>query len=328
MSHDQVSSQVPQFASEYPSRSLFAHFDFQRPTLPSSSKPGIRRWTGKWHTSPQDYYYLYDDETRLLNPTFKQRKPHIKSVFPEYELDEFQDTSTTASVLRVDGDDFENEDVWSTIAIASVKSPERNEETEFEKEEVEIASDTVGKPARLTIEKIEKRGSIAKKQKARKHGSAFPSKAKQFFTSIKSVFQSKSAKSSHLPMIEIPSQKEQSITMENTEVDGIPVDTESCVAETSVEEGTSQHVINDTSKTAEDKNVSPDATACKTRCDTWQDDDIIVKRKDVGNILVKPTVEKDTVTEIEGKSRNMAVFKTTISFQENRGITNCKFDTM
>ena len=334
MSHSQISSQTAsQFAYEYPDRSVFAHFDFQRPpTLPSSSKSVIRRWAGKWHTSPQDYHYLYDDDTYPLNPTFKTSKPHVKSVFPEYELDELRDTSsTTSAVLRVDGDAFENEDVWSTIAIASIECPASNEKKESEKEEVEIVSDKVGKPTRLTIEKIEKHGSIAKKQKDRKQVSAFPAKAKQFFTSIKNVFRSKSAKSSHPSMIEIPSQKEQSIATDTAEVHGSPDEPENCVTEASAEEETTRSLMNYTSTNAQDKNVSPDATTCKigrSRSDTWQDDDIIVKRKDEGGIPVKATAKKDIVTKIEGKSGSMTVFETTISFQEDGGMTNCQVDDM
>ena len=336
MSHDKVSSQLSsQFTSQCPNRSLFAHFDFQgSPTLPSSTKSGFRRWRGKWYTFPQDYYYLYDDDTYPLNPTFKERKPHVKYVFPEYELDELEDTSSTSTaVLRVDGDAFENEDVWSTITFSSIKSPEESDvEKQSEKEDDgEVVSDTIGKPTRLTIEKIERRGSIAKKQKDRKQVSGFPAKAKQFFTSIKNVFRSKSAKSNHLSMTELPTLKEQSVATENAEIDGIPVDTESCVAEPEVEETALRHVINDASKNEEDKNVSPAATTCKisrSRSDTWQDDDIIVKREKAGDILVQTMVEKDVGTEIEGKSGSMTVFETTISLQKDEGMINCEVDTM
>ena len=333
MSHAPVSSQSSSpLASEYPNRSLFAHFDFQRPsTLPSSSKSGIRRWTGKWHTSPQDYYYLYDDDTCPLNPTLKKRKPHVKSVFPEYELDELQDTSSpTPAILRVDGDEFGNDDVWSTIAIASIESPESNEEKKSEREEAEVVSNTAAKRSRLTIEKIE-HGSIAKKQKDRRQVSAFPTKANQFFALIKNVFRSKSAKPSYVSMIEIVPQNEKSIATKNAEAHGIFVNMESSVVETSAEESTLQQVINDTSTKEEDKNVSFDATTCNTnqsRSDSWHDDDIIVKRKNWGDISVETTTEKDMVTNVEGKSGSMTILNATISFQDDGGIANCEVDTM
>jgi hypothetical protein len=334
MSNAPVSSQSSStLASKYPNRSLFAHFDFQRPpTLPSSSKSGIRRWTGKWHTSPQDYYYLYDDDTCPLNPTLKKRKPHVKSVFPEYELDELQYTSsTTTAILGVDGDESGNEDVWSTIAIASIESPESNEEKESEREEAEVVSNTAGNRTRLTIEKIGKHGSIAKKQKDRKQVSAFPAKANQFFALIKNVFRSKSAKPSRVSMIEIAPQNKKSIATENEEIHGIFANMESSVLETSAEESTLQQVINDTSTMEEDKNVSFDATTCninQSRSDSWQDDDIIVKRKNWGNISLETAMEKDMATEAEGKSGSMTILNATISFQEHGGIANCEVDTM
>jgi len=334
MSQEQMSSHSPsQLASEYSNCSLFAGFDFQRPpTLPSSSKSGIRRWAGKWHTSPQDYEYWQHDDTHPLNPTFKRHKPHVKSIFQEYELDEFHDTSTVTPVVRFSGDAFENEDVWSTIAITSIKSPEPNE-NEPEKEDTEVVSDTMGKSIRLTIEKIEKRGSIAKKQKDRKQVSAFPAKAKQFFTSIKNVFRSKTAKSNHLSMIEIPTQKERSISTENARVCGTPVDTESCALEKNVGEESSQHVTNDTSTNAEDKNIFPDPTTrtinqSRSRSNTWQDDDIIVKRKDEADNPMQKAVEKDIVKKIERKSGRMTVFETIISLQKDEGVSNCEVDTM
>ena len=330
MSQDQVSSHSrSQFASEYPNSSLFARFDFQRPpTLPSSSKSGIRRWAGKWHTSPQDYDYWYDDDTYPLNPTFKQRKPHVKSVFQEYELDELRDSSSTATpVVRFSGDAMGNEDVWSNIAIASIKSTEPNE-NEPKKEDVEIVSDTVGKSTRLTIEKIEKRGSIAKKQKDRKQVSAFPAKAKQFFTSIKNVFRSKSAKSNHLSLIEIPIQNERSIAMEDAQVHGTHVETDSCTLEKNAVEKASQRDMNNI---PEDKNTSPYAptsTMNQSRSSTWQDDDILVKRKYAGDNPVQKAVEKDILKRIETKSGSITVFETTISFQKHEGIANCERDTM
>ena len=67
-----------------------------------------------------------------------------------------------------------------------LEGPESNEH-ELEKEDIKVVSDMMGKSTHLMIEKIEKWGSIAMKQKDWKQSSAFPAKAKQFFISINEI---------------------------------------------------------------------------------------------------------------------------------------------
>ena len=232
-------------------RYSIAHFDFHPNSLPRSRIPvPIRRWTGKWHATPVDsccccdetttastfcdcYHHstLIDDDMIPLCPLAvpaSASKTHVKSAFPEYELEELptpvssrastpvlryenvgysSPVSSAAHSVRFERDD----DVWSTIAISSVK--ERDEIVVADVGEIGKEVEEVVK-RRLTIDKIEGCGSIAKKQKIRKQSSSsssgefVPSKTKRFFNSIRHVFRSKTKKSSPLAAIEFSSMNE------------------------------------------------------------------------------------------------------------------------
>ena len=155
-------------------------------------------------------------------------KTHVKSAFPEYELEELPTPASSrpsTPVVRYENVGYSSpvssvvhsvrferdDDVWSTIAIASVK--ERDEIVEGNAGEIEKGVEEVVK-RRITIDKIEGCGSIAKKQKIRKQssssssGEVVPSKTKRFFNSIKHVFRSKAKKSSPLAIIEFSSMNE------------------------------------------------------------------------------------------------------------------------
>ena len=232
MTHNLASSPItPKRASKMGYRYSIAHFDFHPNSLPPSRIPvPVRRWTGNWHTVPLiddlccccDSPTIHctcsrhdDDETTPICPIpVSAPKPHVKSAFPEFEARE--EAAEVSSRARTPVIEYENvrysspisssthsvglesdDDVWSTIAIASVKELEEMAETGKEKEHLK---------RRLTIEKIQEHGSIAKKQRKRKQNSSgdeVPSKTKRFFDSIKHLFRSVSTKSSPLANINV-----------------------------------------------------------------------------------------------------------------------------
>jgi len=252
-------------------------------------------------------------------------------VFPEYvELDEFQDCSSSIHVIRMDLDDA---DVWSTIAITSIQEqeskPPESQGTEPRLSETEAGNLHVrkgGSATRLTIEKIGQRGSIAKKQKDRKHASSsgFPVKAKLFFTSIKQrLFRSKDTKRNNIDMIEMPvPESETTISAGRNAVD-IPT--------------TSKETVDHTEKKHDGVSTMIGGSIAS---DAWMDGDIIMRRKNMEDILgiVKENtggiksvvtnnpgiVENENIKKgIECKSGKMAVFETTISVQD-AGSTDTK----
>ena len=148
------------------SRTFFTTFNLQSSASSFSKLP---RWSEKWPTSSYDY----NEDTY---PLVKVGKPHVKSVFPEYELDEIFDSSSLRSTAIVKKDT----DVWSTIAITP---PQRSSSSGASGSQT-IAAMTEDRSRRLTIDKIGQNGSIAKKQKDRKkhqNSSTISRKAKEIF---------------------------------------------------------------------------------------------------------------------------------------------------
>jgi len=242
---------------------------------------------------------------------------------------------------------FEREDdVWSTIAIASVKGRDDGEEGKEGGED--------GGKRRLTIEKIEGRGSIAKKQKIRKQGlssssllsgDVVPSKTKRFFNSIKHVFRPKSKKSSPLAIIDLSSTTESP----DEDVQDTQPEEESCETVVQSEQVVAHTPGNSTMCTidktglttspcpsplttihendslrGEDKEnvmpiltspVLPTTTTTTVESDTWQDKDIVVKRSSPPPPTCDPKDMEIVVGPLLRRDRNTAAFEATVYFQ-------------
>ena len=241
---------------------------------------------------------------------------------------------------------FEREDdVWSTIAIASVKG--RDEDGEGGQE---VGED--GGKRRLTIEKIEERGSIAKKQKIRKQGlssslllsgDAAPSKTKRFFNSIKHVFRPKSKKSSPLAIIDLSSTNEspdediedtqpeascETVVQSGQVVAHTPGNPTMCTIDktgltTSPCPSPLTTIHENDSLRGEDKeNVLPlltspvlPTTTATVESDTWQDKDIVVKRSSPPPPTYDPKDMEIVVGPLLRRNRNTAAFEATVYFQ-------------
>lgn len=292
------------------SRTFFTTFNLQSSASSFSKLP---RWSGKWPTSSYDY----SEDTY---PLVKVGKPHVKSIFPEYELDEIFDSSSLKSTAIVKKDT----DVWSTIAITP---PQRSLSSGT------LGSQTVAVVAEdrsrsLTIDKIGQNGSIAKKQKDRKkhNSSTISRKAKEFFSSMKRrlVRTTKPVvKRDYVgSMIDIP--MEESEMTEGRDGEHTVVDAEGMRNRGDTVVDVSANPIEiDHSLDGKGDGVSA------TIGDSWTDDGIVVRRKNAGDIsgIAKekpgdiPIVAKENVegiivakkNMIESKSGIIALLETTIS---------------
>ena len=144
-------------------------------------------------------------------PGFELEELPAQPSRPSTPVIEYEDVGYSSPVssathsVRLERDD----DVWSTIAIASIAERDEIAQEDVAGEKGKDVQDVMKR--RLTIEKIAQRGPISRKQKMRKQtssssssaGTISPSKTKRFFNSIKHVFRSKSKKSSPLAAIEL-----------------------------------------------------------------------------------------------------------------------------
>jgi hypothetical protein len=193
------------------------------PSLPippqsNVSGPIKAAWTGKWDGSP----YEHNEDTLFLNPFTPKdySKPHIETIFPAYELDEFEpsskrtgaivDLSTAVDISKTGkqsskestviqglSDDYfklircdtdEHGDVWSSYAVSGGNS--------IKEEWPETPKASTEKAARPTTGNLEGNTSAKKETPPKAPSVPGRSKTKRFFASVKRLFCSKCTKPS------------------------------------------------------------------------------------------------------------------------------------
>ena len=299
----------------------------------------MRRRREKCHTSTSKC--LAYDDTIPLSPPNEPGRPHVKTVFPEYELEDFglqnsgSDTIQFSEALNGNLDGFVakvDDDIWSAISFTSTQTkPFKQSPRKTGKGKPELTDDIITTP-RLTLQKIEKCGSIAKKQKQRKQTSAIPTQTKQLLTSVKNIFRYKSAKSDHTAKNGAAARDEREKSLERSMGDGgkgeTPVQAKHDVSDvgskgfsglnTPSRNGNAKSTVPGFSESldVESKELRPERIVGYTVPDTRQDDGVVGKRVDMGDALYLPRkTKKDTRNESGTKSGIMAVLKTTISLR-------------
>jgi hypothetical protein len=314
MSSEQPLSQTAPFPSGWQRTSCVSHT--QRVDILSlpKNRPFPAHLPRQWN--PSD-----NDDTIMPNPGAKGYDvPHVKDVFPEYEMDEFekdddvvsrtstmiirlsietppietkspsdqQDTSNSTCANTPDSIDADNKSIPKVSRTASLEDTAVQDTTT-------PPTSSNSSTSRLALKRM---GSVANKQKRRK--SFFHTKTKSIISRIKRIFRPKS----RVPLVKAPVLKPADVSsLENVDLQELPqivrcADAKMGARKISPTESLYIHKPEDSATTNGKKGLYSSAipgrrgVSVSSESEAWKDSDIIARRTETKSVNVMETVPK------------------------------------